>query len=480
MKRLFKQVSVLTCACGLSVSLATTAFAATGIGPGYEIQEEDTSGQVPGTSQTDQGESGQEDQLGPGGPGDPQVPAEEPEVSQPEQPAVSYPEGRKPNTSLSGGNVDITSVNGAAIWDAVEIYGQPAEKPDQFTWLSVKFKDGYEGMLSYRVYVNNGGWLPFVGNGTQCGGTEGSTYVEGIQMHLTGDAAEKYDLYYAVATAQRGQLGFASEGQIAGAINVGDSVKDLKVVLVPKGTGAPASSTDRYFNEFSGRIGFNAEGAYCYNTDGTPYTGWADYDMMRFYFENGEKVTGWKYIDGLKYMFASNGELIQDVRDVIGEQDSYVLKINKTLNCLTVYAKDGDNGYVIPVVAMLTSVGDDTPIGTFSTPERYRWRLMVNDTYTQYATRIKAGAGFLFHSITYETTDPMTLITSGYNGLGVIRSAGCIRLTCENAKWIYDNCELGTEVVIYEDSAVPSPFMKPYVVLIPEDQKYDPTDPNIK
>ena len=126
---------------------------------------------------------------------------------------------------------------------------------------------------------------------------------------------------------------------------------------------------------------------------------------------------------------------------------------------------------------MLTSVGDDTPLGTFHTPEKYRWRFMVNDTYTQYATRITKG--FLFHSITYETTNPNTMITNGYNGLGVVRSAGCVRLTCENAKWIYDNCKIGTTVVIYEDPNVPSPFMKPYVVLIPDDQTYDPSDPNI-
>ena len=154
--------------------------------------------------------------------------------------------------------------------------------------------------------------------------------------------------------------------------------------------------------------------------------------------------------------------------------------VNKALNCLTVYAKDGENGYIIPVKAMLTSVGDDTPIGTFSTPEKYRWRLMVNDTWTQYATRIKAGAGFLFHSITYETTDPMTLITSGYNGLGVSRSLGCVRLTCGNAKWVYDNCALGTQVTIYEDWNTASPLMKPYVVQIPDDQTYDPSDPNVK
>ena len=124
---------------------------------------------------------------------------------------------------------------------------------------------------------------------------------------------------------------------------------------------------------------------------------------------------------------------------------------------------------------MLTSVGDDTPIGTFYTPEKYRWRLMVNDTYTQYATRITQG--FLLHSITYSDTKEDTLLTEGYNGLGVSRSLGCVRLNCGNSKWIYDNCKLGTAVEIYEDSSVASPFDKPELIPIPGDQTWDPTDP---
>lgn len=51
----------------------------------------------------------------------------------------------------------------------------------------------------------------------------------------------------------------------------------------------------------------------------------------------------------------SCGRLVQDVDSLIGKQSDYLLKVNKTLNCLTVYAKDGNNGYIIPVKAMLTS-----------------------------------------------------------------------------------------------------------------------------
>lgn len=519
MNRKWKKMTAAAMVTGLSFSMAFTAQAKGGVGPGYEeaVEEEvrrspldpDGAGEggrdqdkmtgqgegqpegdqnkggqngsqenIPGGSQPDNGQA--QDGAGQNQPDQSQPKGGAGQEGQPAESQVTYPEGMVPNTMKNGGNIDLTPTNEAAIWDAVEVYGQQANYPTQYTWLSAKLKEGYNGKLSYRPFVNHGGWLKFYSDGEPAGGTEGSTYVEAIQMHLTGEAAQQYDLYYAVSTANRGQLGFAAEGEIAGAMNVGDSITDLKVVLVPKGSGAPASTADRYFNEFSGRIGFTETAAICVNEDGVPYTGWADYDMKRYYFQDGRTLSGWHYIDGFKFFFEENGQLRQDVDDLIGRQDSYHIRVNKTLNCLTVYAADGENGYIIPVKAMLTSVGDDTPIGTFTTPEKYRWRLMINDTYTQYATRIKAGAGFLFHSITYETTNPHTLNTNGYNGLGVVRSAGCIRLTCGNAKWIYDNCKIGTQVTIYEDAEVPSPFMKPYVVPIPNDQRFDPSDPNVQ
>ncbi|MCI8454409.1 MAG: L,D-transpeptidase [Lachnospiraceae bacterium] len=460
-----KRVAAAAGAFVLALSVSFTAFAK-GMGPGFEPEAEEKHGSPdnPVRQETE---------------ANPEKTKEEAEETKPEEKIIVYPDGMTPNTTKTGGHVDITPINGAAVWDCAEVTGQPAGKENRYTWLSVRLKDGFEGKISYRTYVNHGAWLPFSSDGTQSGGTEESTWVEAIQMYLAGEIAETYDLYYAVATADRGQLGFAAEGEIAGAMGVGDSIQDLKVVLVPKGTKAPAAVKDRYFNEFSGRIGFGSEGAYCINEDGLPYTGWSDYDGKRYYFDEGKCLRGWHYVGGYKFLFAEDGELIQDVDAELGRQDSYEIWVNKALNCLTVFAKDGDSGYTIPVKAMLTSVGDDTPIGVFSTPEKYRWRLMENDTWTQYATRIKAGEGFLFHSVTYEKTDPNTLITAGYNGLGTVRSAGCVRLTCENAKWIYDNCGIGTKVVIYEDEEIPSPFMKPYVKPIPDDQTFDPTDPNI-
>ena len=149
------------------------------------------------------------------------------------------------------------------------------------------------------------------------------------------------------------------------------------------------------------------------------------------------------------------------------------------MNCLTVYAKDGSNGYIIPVKSFLVSTGDDTPLGTFTTPEKYRWRLMINDVWTQYATRLGAGLPILMHSIIYDQPDPYTVWASTYNELGRARSAGCIRLTTEDSKWIYDHCPVGTVVTVYNDPD-PGPFDRPTIKAeIPFEQRWDPTDPNL-
>ena len=331
------------------------------------------------------------------------------------------------------------------------------------------------GGVSYRAYTNTGGYLWWYHDGIQTGVVGSGSWVEAIQIQLSGQAEKMYDVYYSVTSSGQGKMGYAKNGEVAGTVDIGEKILSIEVVLVPKGSAGPQSAAPRYKSAASGRLSVAENATVMFNEDGSVYKGWLSDDFVRYYFENGYAKTGWQYIDGYKFYFDSCGRLVQDVDSLIGKQSDYLLKVNKTLNCLTVYAKDGNNGYIIPVKAMLTSVGDDTPIGTFKTPEKYRWRLMVNDTYTQYATRITQG--FLFHSITYATPNENNLLTVGYNGLGVSRSLGCVRLNCRNSKWVYDNCHLGTTVQVYEDANVASPFDKPELVPISDQQTWDPTDP---
>lgn len=207
-------------------------------------------------------------------------------------------------------------------------------------------------------------------------------------------------------------------------------------------------------------------------------TGWLRKDGERYYLnpsKDGERQTGWEYIDGYKFYFQENGTLLQDLDSIIGYQDSYLIKVYKWGNYAIVFAKDGDNGYIIPVRAMITSCGNGTPTGDYWTEAKYRWCTMVGGSQAQWCTQIVGD--YLFHSVPYRITDNTTLYTDlMYNWLGTTQSLGCIRLQCKDAKWVYDHCQVGTHVNI-DPYVNEGPFDKPEFHQIPSWHTWDPTDP---
>lgn len=220
-------------------------------------------------------------------------------------------------------------------------------------------------------------------------------------------------------------------------------------------------------------------------------TGWKRINGKRYYFKKGTACTGWKYIGKYKYYFDGKGTLCQDLIAKFGsswkKKDIYI-KVNRKKNCVTLFAKDGKKGYIIPVKAMACSVGKaGTPTvkGTYylSKDRTYRWAKLGGPTmggycYGQYCSRITGS--YLFHSVNYRSPNNRSLTASAYNNLGGPASHGCIRLQSGNAKIIYDIARnKKTKVTIYDSNSV-GPFDKPTVKKIPGGQNYDPTDPNIK
>lgn len=159
--------------------------------------------------------------------------------------------------------------------------------------------------------------------------------------------------------------------------------------------------------------------------------------------------------------------------DHVSAAGSYMIKVNKQANCVTIYQKD-EAGKYQAVKAMICSTGWATELGTYSLGEKYRWHTLDGPCYGQYCTRIYGGV--LFHSVWYHReNDPSSLSVSSYNKLGTTASHGCVRLTCADAKWIYDNVPSGTSVVVYSDSD-PGPLGKPESISLSGYMGYDPTD----
>lgn len=156
----------------------------------------------------------------------------------------------------------------------------------------------------------------------------------------------------------------------------------------------------------------------------------------------------------------------------------YYVTVNLTQNIVTVYNKDKEGNYTVPEKAFYCSVGEETPTGTFRTSDKYVWRPLFGNVYGQYATRITGH--ILFHSVPYYKQDKSTLEFEEYNKLGETASMGCIRLTVEDVKWIYDNCPAGTTVKMFR-STEPEPLEppKPQKIDINDSRRdWDPTDPD--
>lgn len=159
----------------------------------------------------------------------------------------------------------------------------------------------------------------------------------------------------------------------------------------------------------------------------------------------------------------------------------YYIKVNYGAQVVTVYTKDEQENYTIPVKAMVCSTGVATPTsGVYSIPARWEWLGLQGNVYGHYCTQIKGN--ILFHSVPYlRRGDPASLEYWEYDKLGTYASAGCIRLTVKDAKWIFNNCGRGTKVEFYS-SSTPGPLGKPSAKKISSYPDYlrnwDPTDTN--
>lgn len=158
----------------------------------------------------------------------------------------------------------------------------------------------------------------------------------------------------------------------------------------------------------------------------------------------------------------------------------YEVEVNLTQNVVTVYKKDAAGNYTVPDRAFVCSVGPATPTGTFRTTDKYVWRALFGNVYGQYATRITGS--ILFHSVPYYTMyDKGSLEYLEYNKLGTSASMGCVRLTVENAKWIYDNCPAGTTIrMVKNNDPLPIQPEQPQKLDVNDTKLrgWDPTDPD--
>ncbi len=100
----------------------------------------------------------------------------------------------------------------------------------------------YSGSIQYRTHVQTYGWQGWVSDGAMSGTVGQSKRLEAIEIKLTGELAEKYDIYYRVHAQTYGWLGWAKNGETAGTSGLSKRLETIQIVIVEKGTSAPQTT----------------------------------------------------------------------------------------------------------------------------------------------------------------------------------------------------------------------------------------------
>lgn len=249
----------------------------------------------------------------------------------------------------------------------------------------------YSGSVQYRAHVQNIGWTGWVSDGAVAGTNGWGLRMEAIQIQLAGEIANHCDIWYRVHVQDVGWMGWAVNGQAAGTESLGRRVESIQVVLVPKGFNGPGKN-ENYFQQFSSQ----------------------------------EMYEAWLMAQGMS------------------SRTNYLILINNAACRVLIF--QGSKGNWRPLYDWACSPGKPwTPTvkgyytigarGTHFGEEKgftcYYWTQFYGD--------------YLFHSILYY---PYSMrVQEGE--LGKQLSHGCVRLSIENAKWIYDNIPRGTQVYSY-------------------------------
>ncbi len=129
----------------------------------------------------------------------------------------------------------------------------------------------------------------------------------------------------------------------------------------------------------------------------------------------------------------------------------YMLRVSIKDQRVYAYGLDENNEYTDLVRTMKCSTGKNetpTPKGTYqaTTGPGARWHYFKKfECWAQYAYYIEGD--IMFHSVLYNDPDgPVT--QSSVNNLGRKASHGCVRLSVEDAKWIWNNCPMKTKIIV--------------------------------
>ncbi len=190
--------------------------------------------------------------------------------------------------------------------------------------------------------------------------------------------------------------------------------------------------------------------------------------VKEFQKKNGLKATG--TVDASTWDALFNDADVRGVGDEarVAAPPAYFFEVDVNNQVVKVWKYSEETGkYTDLDQLFICTTGtkkNPSPLGTFTLNGR-RSRYCTFPTWGGNDARwwVQITSEIAFHSVIYvDASKPETLVVSSLNNLGKRGSHGCIRLTLEDAKWMYDHARADMQVWIHEDAAA-DPELKYFV-----------------
>ena len=216
------------------------------------------------------------------------------------------------------------------------------------------------------------------------------------------------------------------------------------------------------------------DGAYLLSENGKMYTGWATWgDDYVYYTPEGPMALGWQWINGDRYYFYQEGDgyggrtgtmavdtvidgetikadgtrittaeiNMKEYAQEFSSKTDYLIMIDDENTKLGVFRGTEGNWELEQFWSCTCGAYSWTPHGTFSIKSKGYYFISYGVKCYYYS---QFYGSYLIHSTLYTPSG------AAYDGrLGMHLSHGCVRLSIENAKWVYDNVPIGSTVVVY-------------------------------
>lgn len=136
-------------------------------------------------------------------------------------------------------------------------------------------------------------------------------------------------------------------------------------------------------------------------------------------------------------------------KDAKAKPYAYRIQVSLSRQVVEVWERDSQGEYdLVQTFKCSTGLHDSTPRGIFLKGHPVnRWHYFQKfNCWAQYSYKIVDD--IMFHSVIYGSKSESSLRRSSERNLGNPASHGCVRLSVEDAKWLFDHCTRGTAAIV--------------------------------